>query len=725
MKSTPHPPNFPVGVSPRKAYPLTVNQNLEPSLSLRVLVVDDDPATRALVERDFVRRGWMTQCAASAEEALQRLLIDMFDVVVVDVRMPGMDGLDFVREAKKIWPWQGFVLLSGHIDDAIIFAARDEGITEILEKPDGIKRAADAVTAEAEREAARFAAADAPASLTEIGIHRLNMMRHVTRDALNALAEMRSLAIRDELTGLYNRRHLDEEIARHLQLADRYNHPVAVIMLDIDQFKEVNDQLGHHAGDSLLKEFTNALKAHVRATDVFARYGGDEFVMILPQAHEHEAIGLAQRILDTVRAQEFLAGDHPLRVTTSVGIAIYQPDRHQRANTDLLRQADQALYRAKHSGRNTLVCWHHPPPDPETGEPEQSTDGQALRGRILVVDDEPFICDIIQRILRKAHFAVETASSVQQAQSILLKPGERFDVLLCDLSLPDGNGLEVIRRAREHDRELICMVITGNATTENAINALRQGAYDFITKPVNGSVMNAALDRALAYRALLVENNRYREHLEEMVRVKSAELSLALENITKSYQFSLETMVAMLDSHEYETGQHSLRVRDLTLALARHMGYEGRQLEEIGRGALLHDIGKIGIPDDVLLKPGKLTTQEWQVMRKHPEIGYRFLKNSDFLKTAAGIVLSHHESFDGTGYPNHLKGEEIDIGARIFSVIDSYDAMRSPRVYKESFSQDKALAEIRGKAGTQFDPHVVKAFEAFLPELEKIGNWPR
>lgn len=701
-----------------------MKQNPESAISLRVLVVDDDPATREVIERDFARRGWMIQCAAAANEALQLLLIGMFDVVVVDLRMPGMDGLAFIREAKKIWPWQGFVILSGHLDGQIVAEARSEGVEEIRAKPDGVMDLADAVMAEAAREAARFASGGAPASLTEIGIHRLNMMRHVTRDALNALAEMRSLAIRDELTGLYNRRHLDEEIARNLQLANRYNHPVAVMMLDIDQFKDVNDQLGHHAGDTLLKEFTDALKAHVRATDVLARYGGDEFVMILPQAHEHEASGLAQRILDTIRGREFLSTSHPLRVTTSIGIAIYQPDRHQGEAPDLLHQADQAMYRAKHSGRNTMVCWHHPPPGPETGEGEPLAGNQALRGRMLVVDDEPFIRDIIQRILRKAHFDVDTASGVQAALAMLLKPGERYDVLLCDLSLPDGHGLEVIRRAREHDRELICMVITGNATTENAVNALRQGAYDFITKPVNSSAMNAALDRALAYRALLVENNRYREHLEEMVRVKSAELSLALENITKSYQFSLETMVAMLDSREYETGQHSLRVRDLTLALARHMGYEGRQLEEIGRGALLHDIGKIGIPDAVLLKPDRLTAQEWQVMRKHPEIGYRFLKNSDFLKTAAGIVLSHHESFDGTGYPHHLRGEEIDIGARIFSVIDSYDAMRSPRVYKESFSREKALAEIRGKAGTQFDPAVVKAFENFLPELEKIGNWP-
>jgi len=166
-----------------------------------------------------------------------------------------------------------------------------------------------------------------------------------------------------------------------------------------------------------------------------------------------------------------------------------------------------------------------------------------------------------------------------------------------------------------------------------------------------------------------------------------------------------------------------VRVRDLTLVLARTMGIEGRQLEEIGRGALLHDIGKIGIPDSILLKPGKLTEDEWEVMRRHPVIGHRFLTNSAYLKTAAALVLSHHERWDGRGYPQGLAGEDISLGARIFAVIDAYDAMRSSRVYKHSVSMEKAVAEIRDKSGSQFDPSIVEAFLQCVTELEKIGRW--
>ena len=208
-----------------------------------------------------------------------------------------------------------------------------------------------------------------------------------------------------------------------------------------------------------------------------------------------------------------------------------------------------------------------------------------------------------------------------------------------------------------------------------------------------------------------------------MVRSKSGQISDALEQTKASYQFTLEAMVAMLDAREREISQHSKRVRDLTMALARHIGVESPELEEIGRGALLHDIGKIAIPDSVLQKPGALDGDEWDVMKNHPQIGFSFLASSAFLKTAGEIVLSHHEHFDGHGYPRGLKGEEICLGARIFAVIDAYDAMRSRRIYKTLMSAEDALKEITLKNGTQFDPMVVKAFIECQAQIEEIGHW--
>ena len=691
-----------------------------PPLRLLVLDQEDQPS---VLEDAFRRRGWQAEFYPDGRQGQQAFLRRNYDVIIADSALPEIDAITLAIEAKKIWPWQGFILTGTSFDDAQHSLAVQAGIVRMLTKPLDPEALADAVAAEAAHQEAMAKSSGQEKATADASTRQLELMRSITRDAMRALEDMRKLAIRDELTGLFNRRHLEDVAATAWQLAKRYNHPMAVMMLDIDQFKETNDRYGHHAGDELLKEFVGALRSHMRATDIVARYGGDEFVVVLPHADAHEAVGLAQRIRATVRDTHFLPGLGGVRMTASIGIALYDPDHPGGELNDLLRHADQAMYRAKGSGRDSVLVWsEQASAAPAVASMEAASPG--AKARILVLDDEPAIQQVIRMLLRRAQYGVETVSTIAECRDRLRTRDERFDILLCDLSLPDGNGLDMIKWAREIDAELISLIITGNATTENAVGALREGAYDFISKPVAPKAMVAAVERALNYRSLLVENNRYREHLEEMVRVKSAQLSQALENTTKAYQFSLETMVAMLDSREYETGQHSLRVRELTMALARFMGYEGQTLEEIGRGALLHDIGKIGIPDQVLLKPGKLTEEEWAVMRRHPGIGYSFLKNSEFLQTAANIVLSHHECWDGSGYPNGIAGENISIGARIFSVIDTYDAMRSPRVYKKSFSREQAVEEIRRQAGTQFDPDVVKAFEQFVPELEKIGRWP-
>ena len=829
----------------------------------RALVLDDDEGIRIIVSHTLTRAGWSVETVTNGRQGLKALMSKTFDVAVVDIRMQEMDGFTFIREAKKIWPWQGFVLISGFLDDESVATAREEGLRHMLKKPLLMSDLLAAVEDEAAHRA-DISSHESHRHSRELISYQLNMMRHITRDALttrdlpsaltslgrtinemlafdimgilcveenesplillqcnaqqstasasmlkshiidryhalsgksldeNALrtervgswsdaatpnqfaslvcvpiitgedvhgilaigsrsenafdemmiailyhtagvlstmltayGEMRSLAIRDALTGLFNRRHLEEELARSWQLSNRYKHPMAVMMIDIDQFKNVNDRYGHQAGDQLLKEFVTALQDHVRGSDILARYGGDEFVIILPQANHKEADGLAHRMLDTIRTKRFLNSAGGIALTSSIGIAIHDPNRPLPSHQDLMHQADEALYRVKNAGRNDIQFHDQPAATSSSADVASIKAPQKTRGRILVLDDEPSILDVLKMVLSKSGFSVDTARTIQECMDHLKGNRGQFDVMLCDLTLPDGHGLDMIRWARELEPEMISIIITGNATAENAIKALQEGAYDFITKPILRSSMLAAIDRALAYRALVIENKRYREHLEEVVRVKHAELAQALDSVKRSYQFSLETMVAMLDSREFETGQHSLRVRELTMALAGFMGYEGAVLEELGRGALLHDIGKIGIPDAVLLKPGKLSDEEWAIMRKHPEIGYRFLKNSEFLKTAAGIVLSHHEAWDGSGYPHGLKGEEINPGARIFSVIDAYDAMRSPRVYKNSIPVETALADLKQKAGQQFDPHVVAMFEQFLPTIERIGGWPK
>jgi putative nucleotidyltransferase with HDIG domain len=233
---------------------------------------------------------------------------------------------------------------------------------------------------------------------------------------------------------------------------------------------------------------------------------------------------------------------------------------------------------------------------------------------------------------------------------------------------------------------------------------------DYLLKPPKLTDLIRSIERALAKRRMELARKRYQNSLEQKVRDRTTELRHALKNIATTYHNTLLALVAALDAREHETSDHSQRVVEYTLTIAQRLGLNGQDLEEIGRGALLHDIGKIGVPDAVLLKPGKLTPDEWVEMRKHPDIGYQMIQPIPFLSTPAEIVLSHQERFDGGGYPRKLRGNDIHIGARIFSVADTLDAMTSDRPYRMGTSFKNAMAEIQRCSGTQFDPEVVKAF---------------
>lgn len=270
------------------------------------------------------------------------------------------------------------------------------------------------------------------------------------------------------------------------------------------------------------------------------------------------------------------------------------------------------------------------------------------------------------------------------------------------------------------DDSILSIVVSGKATVETAVASLREGVYDLVEKPMRMVHLIAVVQRALEYRKAILENREYQQHLAEMVRRKSSQLNDSLTEIKLSYEFTLESLASLLDAREKDYGQHSKRVRTLTELLGQRMGYNEEEVEKMGHGALLHDIGKIGVPDSILLKAGSLTDEEWQIMRRHPEIGYRILETSPYLGDVAEIVYSHHERYDGNGYPRRLSGEKICPGSRIFSVIDAYDAMRSTRIYRQALPPATVVAEIKKQRGTQFDPDVVDAFEKCHAEIESV-----
>jgi putative nucleotidyltransferase with HDIG domain len=335
---------------------------------------------------------------------------------------------------------------------------------------------------------------------------------------------------------------------------------------------------------------------------------------------------------------------------------------------------------------------------------------QASEDTILIVDDEPDVRSVLLAHLSETGSACMTSDSAFDAISKLRE--RPFSLIIGDMMMPGMSGMELLQFVNEHHPETAFIMMTGLTDIHTAVDSLRIGACDLLA-------MRRAVDSALERRRLLIENRTHREELEQKVRERTSELNEALHDVEESYNITLEALVTALDAREHETHAHSQRVKEYALTLARELGLRHDDLIQTGRGALLHDVGKIGVPDSILLKPGKLNEQEWVEMKKHPQIGYTILKNIEFLSPSAEIVLCHHERWDGKGYPYGLAGLDIPLGARIFAVVDTLDAMTSDRPYRKALSFEAAFKEIRSCAGTQFDPRVADAFLSITPESWK------
>ncbi len=335
--------------------------------------------------------------------------------------------------------------------------------------------------------------------------------------------------------------------------------------------------------------------------------------------------------------------------------------------------------------------------------------------KILVADDEEAIREVISTLLEAQGYRCTVVSNGRLAAEQIEK--DSHDLVVSDIVMPELDGLKLLARVRAHDADVPVIMVTAMHDISIALQAIRSGAYDYILKPFEKDQLYLSVRRALEHRRLVLENRTYQRDLEQLVAERTQQLSLALRDLEKSYDYTLEALGSALDAKDAETEGHCQRVTAFTITMAKHMGVDQASIRHIARGAFLHDIGKMGIPDSILRKPGPLTDSERTVMRKHCEIGYAVLERIPFLHEAAEIVLTHQECYDGSGYPRGLKGEEIPLGARIFAVADTLDAMISDRPYRRALPISVAREEIRTHAGTQFDPRVV---EIFLAQPESL-----
>jgi putative nucleotidyltransferase with HDIG domain len=329
--------------------------------------------------------------------------------------------------------------------------------------------------------------------------------------------------------------------------------------------------------------------------------------------------------------------------------------------------------------------------------------------RILVVDDEEPIREIVASMLGTAGYACKQAASGMEALAVLTS-GEEFELMLSDLMMADLDGIGLLERTKEKYPDMPVVMVTAVHDISVALAAIRNGAYDYLLKPFEREQLLNTVSRALENRRLKVENRTYQTSLEDLVKNRTELLQAAMSSLERSYDITLEALGDALDLKDRETEGHSKRVTAFTIAIARAMGLTREQINTIARGAFLHDIGKMAIPDKILNKPGKLEPDEMTIMKEHAYHGYQIVKKIPFLAEAAEIVYSHQERFDGTGYPRALKGDRIPLGSRIFSVADTLDAITSDRPYRAAQSLQAAREEISKWSGRQFDPDVVKVF---------------
>jgi response regulator RpfG family c-di-GMP phosphodiesterase len=352
------------------------------------------------------------------------------------------------------------------------------------------------------------------------------------------------------------------------------------------------------------------------------------------------------------------------------------------------------------------------PSEPVTTNSSDSwNDGDTLltscRGaRLLIVDDELAHRKVLATMLEQCGVPCKTASSAREALDLLqIAPA---DAVISDLNMPGISGMELLTQVRLRYPHIVFLMATGMEDVRLGVEAMRQGADDYLVKPLQLDSMMMSLDRAFHKRAIEKELEHYRDHLEVMVCERTVQLQRALGRVEESYADTLDALGAAIDLRDGQTAGHSRRVALYSMQMLSRMKGTPEQLRTLVMGAWLHDIGKLAIPDSILLKPASLTEAERRIMQRHVQIGYDLVSRIPFLMDAAEIILTHHERWDGSGYPRGLKGADIPLSGRIFAVADTLDAMTSDRPYRHALPLQTAREEIMRMAGTQFDPHIVR-----------------
>lgn len=548
-------------------------------------------------------------------------------------------------------------------------------------------------------------------------------------------------ASRDPLTGLANRRFLMDTLDREIAAARRTNWPLAFVMVDLDHFKKLNDTHGHQAGDLALKRAAERLASLVRHADLVARFGGEEFAIVLPRASLKEATDLAQELRNALRCTVVEYENKQIQLTASFGVAEFHTVRAEDAGA-LVREADEALYRAKKNGRDCVMaaesCPDRPQPpiaqlpgavdDAQSSDDEEAVESVIDPDTMALMGSTFSLLQVIPDKHRVAHDTVQQVASAIHAHRVVLFMQRRgtpslhvvasVGVAMYEAEVYEQPSNELaawfadIRR--RHPLRLEESIQTAQAGTDDGGRQLYRVRVPLIA---NDNLIGALEADGIREADL---SKRQRSLLSAICLIGATGINICetFMRLEDRWTTMLETMCRVMQTEDRHKRDHATRVSALAVELAREMGQtNAEELRLLRVGGLLHDIGAASISKRIWQKRRKLSNRERRMMQEHTRLGAEIIRDVTHMDRLSRIVLHHHESFDGTGYPDGLSGESIPLESRILCVADAFVAITSSRPYRPAATEADAIAELRAGAGRQFDPHVVEACEAYLARV--------
>lgn len=526
------------------------------------------------------------------------------------------------------------------------------------------------------------------------------------------IAEIRRENSIDALTGVYNRNYYEKNI----QGASLQGF---VAMLDLDNLKLCNDHFGHSAGDSVLKKLAEVIKAELRSGDKLIRFGGDEFLLLAQDCPDDEFAQLLLRIQTKV-SEAAVPGFPGLSLSVSIGGTRVAGS----SSSEAVMRADQMMYMAK-AHKNLVITDRFMLQNGKDGI-ERLKKEQVLQ-QILIVDDSDMNRAMLREIL-KDNYSILEASNGVECLSCVEHMGSSLSLILLDLNMPEMDGFEVLAELSRlgYMDDIPVIIISGTDSTADICRAYDLGATDYIHRPFNTQVIYRRVSNTIT---LMAKQRRMAELVNRQI-----------DRTTKQQELMVDFLSRIIGYRSGESNPHFANISTLSALLLQalqkrknHYGLTEQDCQLIATAAVFHDVGKIGIPESILLKPGKLTAKEFEVMKTHTLIGDNLIKSLEIyhdeplLQMAAQICRWHHERYDGGGYPDGLKGEEIPICAQVVSIADAYDALMSARPYKPAFSSEKAIQMILNVECGVFNPVLVDCLLEVVSQQKtgKEGTPPR